>query len=291
MIKSLLSKEELQKKYTQELPEELRQLLAHLSSIIGHGHSDLILDECLTWIEVVNNPKILRQYQDERAATQVSEGELETELSNYKEISVEQFLAIAVLGLRLIYHVDFNATADPVNAAVGRSVVLDSQTLLDLFDAGTLPQYSIHGNETDWLGEFAHTIAKTFEKIGDIEKAKEIIRTKLVEFSGKEAQGDLTRAQKSVQGVLLYRLGQLVKDLSDQLSGVLIEKDAAQFNQDRLVSVAAGTLVSALNPNYSADWSIRARAARESLNALWFSAKREPVGTTKSIVRGLFKSL
>ncbi len=280
-------KEQLKHYYEHELPEEIRGVLTQINALIGQDKNGEIFDAYMKWLVYLTDPKILQDYARQRAEAKIGDQETEdvwvTMVENYGYMSVEEFLSIAVLGLRLIYHVDYNASLGDGNPAAGHILIKNSQVLLDSLDVEHLPPVTVHGGEVYWQGEFDQASAKTHQILGEPDEAGLILESQLEKLAEKESgePNQLTPAEQSAKAVILYRHGKLSGNLAESAQGIQTEVDNAerQFNRDRILDLALGTLKTAVNPEVKASLASRLTAIKEILLAIAYTTYHDRKGT------------
>jgi|GEM_PF-2241148 len=283
------NREQLLLLYQNRLPDDLRLLLSNLNNLIGRDPDGAIMDAYVEWLGsegVGVEPQLLRQYHLDRESVRVPATEIwSTELPNRTQITVEQFLALALLGMQRIYHVHQNTLLSPSEAKMGYAILQSTKALVEDLQVDQLPQLTIHGNEIAWKAEIAQDTAKTYQRIGETDEAVIVLDAVLSEFVVKEqVLGQLlSPGERSAQAVILHRIGDLTRHLLKKIQGTHLERENAfgQFNRERLITLAFGTLKSAVDPEFDATLFTRLRALNEAMRALLRSFQKEPINTLK----------
>lgn len=262
---------ELKGYYTQTYPEEMRKRLSDLNQISGKDSEGEIASEASRRLGLDGTMSDLGLYTFDRKISGVDPRERwESELPQGHVLAVEEMIAISMLGLMRIRHVDINARLTPELEEVGLETVATAQHLSDKLGADNLPQLTVHGSEISWTAEIAQDISRTFEKIKILEAAERELLQAITKLETKEkSKNGITAGEESALAVLLYRLGNLTGNLERIVAGLTkqIQVSERQFNRDRLDYLQKKTALAALSPKFKASPMLRLEALKQAATA------------------------
>ncbi len=291
-----LTPEQLKNYYEQELPDELRLMLSTLDALISKSDDAEFLQVLVAWSKYIGNPEdpaLIRQYRADLEKLNLSSSEVwRTELPNEQTITVEQAIAIALLGLQRIKHVGINSRKH-IAVPQGESLIAESEQLFATLNGEAVLEVSINGGPVSWRFEKDQDSAKTYQKIGKPDLAAEKFTEAINYLQSKSINQGITTAESSALAVLFYRLGDLKKDLFERMLGLNRERRNSEkiFNRDRLLTLAFGTFKSALSPKYPADFGLRVESVQAAGEAWASSFTRQPLATLKTSAKEIFKLL
>lgn len=296
---------ELQNYYEDEYPEELRALLATLEAARVTRKIDEFLHIYGLLFDYIGSPDspedpknptrpaaLARYHLERKLAGVLPEVEWNTTLPNGARISAEEAIAIGLLGLWRIFHTYENANPHGMATEQGLNLIKRADALADAVDVKNLPPWTIHGDGIAWLSELIQDKAKTLQKIGKFpEAAVELLKSIGLIRANQTGGQPLTPGEQSSLAVTYYRLGEVKRDVHERKIGLQLEHDnvPAQFNRDRLLTLAFGTFKSAINPQEQATLAVRTEAMAEAGKAWLTSFRRDPNETLQTSIKELRK--